>query len=194
LTGHSVDSMLPTMQAIVAHPSLSTEAAALIRQEILAGRMKSGERLVETRLAADMGIRRAPVREALKLLRTDADVRELYDVRAALEARAARVLARAHRGEDVAALGGLVEHLDSISLSRTAIRARRYSPTWFVCNWRCVSAEPRGVEWRRSEGRAESGDPSQPSREAVLTGRCRLHAARSVSTTRWRFPLERRLS
>ena len=127
---HSVDSMLPIMQAIAAHPSLATEAAALIRQEILAGRMKSGDRLVETRLAAEMGISRAPVREALKLLRaeglvgqepnrgafvislTDADVRELYDVRAALEARAARVLARAHRGEDVAALGGLVEHLE----------------------------------------------------------------------------------
>jgi len=126
---HSADSMLSTMQAIAAHPSLATEAAALIRQEILAGRMKSGERLVETRLAAEMGISRAPVREALKLLRADADVRELYDVRAALEARAARVLARAHRGEDVAALGGLVEHPDSIALSRTAIRARRYSPT-----------------------------------------------------------------
>src|SRR5450756_2935468 len=86
------------MQAIAARPSLATDVAALIRQEILAGKMRAGERLVESRLAADLGISRAPVREALKLLRaeglvgqepnrgafvislTDADVRELYDL------------------------------------------------------------------------------------------------------------------
>lgn len=125
-----VDSILSTMQAIAARPSLATDVAALIRQEILAGKMRAGERLVESRLAADLGISRAPVREALKLLRaeglvaeeprrgavvvslTDADVREIYDVRAALEAHAARVLARARRSEDAAALRLLVERIE----------------------------------------------------------------------------------
>jgi GntR family transcriptional regulator, gluconate operon transcriptional repressor len=118
------------MQPIATRPSLATEAASLIRQEILTGRMRSGDRLVESRLAADLGISRAPVREALKLLHaeglvgeepnrgafvaslTDADVREIYDVRAALEARAARLLARAGHAEDAAALRLLVESIE----------------------------------------------------------------------------------
>jgi len=118
------------MKAIAARPSLATEVAAAIRQEILAGRLKAGERLVESSLATTLGVSRAPVREAIKLLSgeglvseepnrgacvislTEADVREIYDLRAALEARAARLLARARRSEDAAALRRLVEDME----------------------------------------------------------------------------------
>ena len=117
------------MKAIAARPSLSTEVASVIRREILAGRLKAGEHLVESSFAATLGVSRAPVREALKLLRaeglvgeepnrgarvislTEVDVREIYDLRAGLEARAARLLARAHRAEDAAALRHLVEDI-----------------------------------------------------------------------------------
>jgi DNA-binding GntR family transcriptional regulator len=118
------------MKPIAARPSLATEVAAAIRQEILDGRLKAGERLVESRLATTLGVSRAPVREALKLLSgeglvseepnrgacvislTEDDVREIYDLRAALEVRAARLLARTHRTDDAIALRRRVEDME----------------------------------------------------------------------------------
>jgi len=64
------------MKPIDSQPPLYLRAADIIRGEILSGRMRSGDRLVETRLAADLGISRAPVREALKLLRAEGLVGE----------------------------------------------------------------------------------------------------------------------
>jgi GntR family transcriptional regulator of gluconate operon len=59
------------MEPIASRPSLAIEDAVLIRREILAGRMTPGEHLGESRLAADLGSSRAPVREALKILRAE---------------------------------------------------------------------------------------------------------------------------
>ncbi len=127
------------MKAIAARPSLATEVAAAIRQEILAGRLKAGERLVESGLATTLGVSRAPVREALKLLSgeglvseepnrgacvislTEADVREIYDLRAALEVRAARLLARARRPDDAAALRRRVEDMETAASADDAV-------------------------------------------------------------------------
>jgi GntR family transcriptional regulator, gluconate operon transcriptional repressor len=108
---------------------LSTEVAEVLRKEILSGRLDPGERLIESNLATTLGVSRGPVREALKLLRaegligqepnrgtfvislTESDIREIYDLRAGLEARAARLLARAHRAKDVAALRNLLDEM-----------------------------------------------------------------------------------
>ncbi len=120
--------MLSTMDAVSAR-LLSTEVASTLRREILAGRFKAGERLIETDVASELGVSRGPVREALKVLRaegligekpnrgafvislTEIDVREIYDLRAGLEARAARLLARARRAEDAATLRPLVDDI-----------------------------------------------------------------------------------
>jgi DNA-binding GntR family transcriptional regulator len=109
---------------------LAEEAADQIRDEILAGRLGQGERLVETRIAEALNISRGPVREAFKLLRAEgllreernrgtyvvrlssADVREIYDLRAAIEPRAAKLLARAGRPEDMEALNKALEQLE----------------------------------------------------------------------------------
>ena len=74
-----------------------------LRQAILAGRYKPGERLVEDRLAEDFGVSRNPVREALRSLAAEGlvsltarrgatvaapsaeDAREMIEVRATLE-------------------------------------------------------------------------------------------------------------
>src|SRR5262249_61983917 len=50
------------------HSSLGRLAADELRRAILGGRYKPGERLVEDRLSADLGVSRIPVREALRLL------------------------------------------------------------------------------------------------------------------------------
>jgi DNA-binding GntR family transcriptional regulator len=77
-----------------------------LRRDILAGRIDPGERLVEEQLTKRLGISRAPLREAMRLLAeqglvehvprrgarvatlSDEDVRELYEVRDVLERHA----------------------------------------------------------------------------------------------------------
>jgi GntR family transcriptional regulator, gluconate operon transcriptional repressor len=109
---------------------LAEEAADQIRDEILAGRLSQGERLVETRIAGALNISRGPVREAFKLLRAEgllreernrgtyvvrlssSDVHEIYDLRAAIESRAAKLLARAGRPADLEALNRALDELE----------------------------------------------------------------------------------
>jgi DNA-binding GntR family transcriptional regulator len=74
-----------------------------LRERIIAGRLKPGDRLVERDLAEDLGVSRLPVREAIRALESEGfletpsprrvvvrqlskvDVEELFDVREALE-------------------------------------------------------------------------------------------------------------
>jgi DNA-binding GntR family transcriptional regulator len=110
-------------------PTLAEQTVELIRNRILSGDFVSGERLVETRLAADLGISRGPIREALKQLAAEGlvreeprrgtfvteptldDVRDLYDLRVALEARAARLVIER---SDPAAIDALHAALDEV--------------------------------------------------------------------------------
>jgi len=86
--------------------SLVELAVDRLRREILSGRADPGERLVEEQLTRRLGISRAPLREAMRLLAqqglvehiprrgarvatlSDEDVRELYEVRDVLERHA----------------------------------------------------------------------------------------------------------
>jgi GntR family transcriptional regulator, gluconate operon transcriptional repressor len=107
------------MRPLRARKPLAEEAADQLREDILAGRLGQGERLVEVRIAEALNISRGPVREAFKLLRAEGllheeqhrgtyvvrlssdDVREIYDLRVAIESRAAKLLARAARPADL---------------------------------------------------------------------------------------------
>jgi GntR family transcriptional regulator of gluconate operon len=91
-------------------PTLAERSAELIRERILAGDFASGDRLVEAKLAEQLGISRGPLREALKQLAAEGlvreeprrgtfvatptaeDVRDVYDLRVAIESRAARLV------------------------------------------------------------------------------------------------------
>jgi DNA-binding GntR family transcriptional regulator len=86
----------------------SDVATNLIREAIVSGRLKPGERLQEERLARELQISRTPIREALRHLQTeglvevprnkgarvsvynDADLDDIYQLRALLEGFAAR--------------------------------------------------------------------------------------------------------
>jgi DNA-binding GntR family transcriptional regulator len=86
--------------------SLVELAVERLRRDILSGRTDPGERLVEEQLTKRLGISRAPLREAMRLLAqqglvehiprrgarvatlSDDDVRELYEVRDVLERHA----------------------------------------------------------------------------------------------------------
>lgn len=96
-------------------PSQAERVYGLLRDQLLAGALPAGERLIEVQLAAQFATSRTPVREALRRLEGDGhlvrdgggglrprlpDVRtmaEVYDVRLALEELTAR---RASTGGD----------------------------------------------------------------------------------------------
>jgi DNA-binding GntR family transcriptional regulator len=100
---------------------LREEVKNVLLERILSGHYAPGERLVETRIAQELGVSQAPVREALRDLQSvrfvetipfrgarvravsDAELIEVYPIRGALEEVAAREAAKRLKG-DVAAL------------------------------------------------------------------------------------------
>ena len=109
--------------------TLAESAADALRERVLAGAFAPGERLIEAAIARQLGISRGPVREALAKLReeglvrdeprrgwfvadlTAEDVGEIYEVRSAIESRAARVIATRRDDDAFARLEDLVEEL-----------------------------------------------------------------------------------
>jgi len=131
----TVDSEREGLRPIIGQRSLSDEAADAIREQILAGRFRRGERLVEARIARELRVSRGPVRDAFKLLRSEGlvadeprrgtfvvaltanDVNEIYDLRAALEWAAARAVAH---NDPAGKLPELAAILDSMSAAVAA--------------------------------------------------------------------------
>ena len=111
----------PSKSALgVTHASLGQLATDSLRSAILSGQYQPGERLVEDRLSAEMGVSRVPIREALRQLATEglvtvqprrgasvaevspAVAADLVEVRATLEGLNARLAAR-NRSADILA-------------------------------------------------------------------------------------------
>jgi DNA-binding GntR family transcriptional regulator len=108
-------------KAGVSRTVLREQVREMLLERILARVYAPGDRLVETRIAQELGVSQAPVREALRELETlrfvesapfkgarvreisDAELAEIYPIRAALEDVAARAAATRLAG-DVAAL------------------------------------------------------------------------------------------
>jgi DNA-binding GntR family transcriptional regulator len=123
---------------------LAEDAAELIREEILAGGFRQGEHLVEARIAEQLNISRGPVREAFKLLRAEGllaeeprrgtfvvalgaeDVREIYELRAALEGRAARLVARRRDPVATGELRAAIARIEEAAAERDPVALGRY--------------------------------------------------------------------
>ncbi|MCC7105510.1 MAG: GntR family transcriptional regulator [Chloroflexi bacterium] len=126
------------------HPSLQERVYRQLREAIISGDFVPGERLVETTLAARMGVSRSPVREAIRRLEqeglitftprrgvavdspTVADVEDVYSVRAVLEVLAARLAARRRTPKHVDALhraAARMEHAISLGDTPAVVRA-----------------------------------------------------------------------
>ncbi|GHA50880.1 GntR family transcriptional regulator [Streptomyces purpurascens] len=100
---------------------------AELRQEIIAGSLRPGDRLVERELAERLGVSRVPVREAIRALvaegfvhfetprrtvvrrLTPTDVKELFELREALEVYAAGLAASRATPEDLAEVQELLD-------------------------------------------------------------------------------------
>ena len=118
----------PAASAPPARQSMAKVVGEKIRGQILDGKLRPGERLVEDRLSAELGVSRVPVREALRELSaeglvriernrgasvtevTPAMVAELVEVRALLEGLNARLAAQRHDPEIVRQLGEVLKH------------------------------------------------------------------------------------
>jgi DNA-binding GntR family transcriptional regulator len=106
-----------------------------LRDEIVSGLLRPGEQLVEARIAADLGVSKTPVREALIRLQRDGlveiepyrgahvvepsaeDVREILELRLLIESQIARDLAERQPVDILDALGA------SVAESRAAFEA-----------------------------------------------------------------------
>src|ERR1700691_1225028 len=113
------------------HSPLRDQVIAELRQAILTGRLKGGERLVEGKLADELGVSRNPVREAIRVLASeglvdvaarrgasvavmsDQEARETIEVRALLEGQNARLAARRHDKE-------LIKRIEAVLKKGTA--------------------------------------------------------------------------
>lgn len=113
---------VPPAPALPAAARLADEVHAALRRSIVHGDYRPSERLVEVDIAEQLGASRTPIREALQRLATEgltvrgrhgwvvreftlAEIREIYQVRAALEGYAARTAAAAgSAGSDLTAL------------------------------------------------------------------------------------------
>ncbi|MDY7041648.1 MAG: GntR family transcriptional regulator [Chloroflexota bacterium] len=112
------------------HKSLRSAALAAIREAILCGQLRPGQHLVESDLADQMGISRAPIREALRQLETEGlvvslphrgtfvtqlsaqDVWEIYTLRAAIEGLASRLVAQNATEEEIVCLEESVAQME----------------------------------------------------------------------------------
>lgn len=88
---------------IIGRDTLSQKVYAVLRERILTGQLKQGERIGEIAISKELGVSATPVREALRLLNGDslieyegrrgarvicpsvAEIKQCYDVRLALE-------------------------------------------------------------------------------------------------------------
>ncbi len=113
------------------HRSLVEDAMERLRHAVLSGQFRQGERLIETKVAQQLQVSRGTVREAFKLLRAEGlveeeprrgtfvvslsgrDAREIYELRAAIEGRAAFVIARAGDAASIDQLDALCTQMES---------------------------------------------------------------------------------
>lgn len=110
----------------VAVAPLGDRAYLQLRELIVHGTYRPNQRIVEEELAERLGISRTPVRSALQKLfdqrlvgrdragwyvweHTTDDIREIYEVRTALEGYASRLAAQRASAEDVAELKGIYD-------------------------------------------------------------------------------------
>lgn len=122
---------VPLAQRRLPRATLSVQVAERIRDDILSGALAPGAQLNEMEMALEFGVSRGPLREAMQrliqegLLRsephrgvfvpdfTEADMADIYFVRAALEAAAVRrIVAGGHRGEVAERLTAIAEGMD----------------------------------------------------------------------------------
>jgi DNA-binding GntR family transcriptional regulator len=115
--------------AEIGRQSVASQIYDFIKTQIRTGKLRQGAQLVESRLAKDLKVSRAPIREAVQRLSqeglldsrigrswtvrtlTPDDIRDLYHVRAQLEKLAVRRVIELDRAAAVLKLNKRIEHM-----------------------------------------------------------------------------------
>jgi DNA-binding GntR family transcriptional regulator len=112
--------------------SLTAQAYQRLRSEIIRGRIRPNVHLVAADLAGRLETSRTPIREALQLLASEGlvvaakrgyvvrehthdEIREIYEVRAALEEMAARLVAQRATDEQIGVIEAIGAHRRSVA-------------------------------------------------------------------------------
>jgi DNA-binding GntR family transcriptional regulator len=108
---------------------LPTRLADHIRSEIIAGRYRPGDRLIEQSIAAECGVSRVPLREAIRILASEGlvtisphrgasvsvlsetELIDLFGARAAIEATAARNAAKRQNTFAIETIRGILKQM-----------------------------------------------------------------------------------
>ena len=129
INGENIDIDEAVRMRPLAAVNLRNHIEEEIRRAILQGRFKPGERLVESTIASEIGVSRAPVREVLSALEreglvmniprrgsfvidfTPKDIEEIYTLRLLLEVEAVRLAVEHLRGDDHQDMQAIIDHL-----------------------------------------------------------------------------------
>lgn len=118
-----------------AHKSLSSKVEEYLKEQILLEKYRGGERILESNIAEELNISRAPVREAITKLENQGivqsiprkgsfvvefskeDIKEIYDIRIILENRIMNILIRDNMlsGEDYNKLERIIDEMVNIA-------------------------------------------------------------------------------
>ncbi|GAB6857101.1 GntR family transcriptional regulator [Microbacterium xylanilyticum] len=168
----------------------SARIVTWLRDAILDGVRAPGSRLIERDLAAESGVSRVPVRDALKVLEaeglvelrphtwavvrdfTDADLADLDEVRAVLEPLAFRLAAERHRRDGLARLELSLEAEQTGARSGDGIGSRRAAADFHeivteLAENRLLSDMMRGIRSRLRWALSQHDDLQHISEEHV---------------------------
>ncbi|MGY1661431.1 GntR family transcriptional regulator [Geodermatophilus sp. SYSU D00705] len=170
--------------------TLRERALEALRSAIISGQYRPGDHLGEVELAGSLGVSRGTVREALRHLQqeglvtagnrgmlrvnslTPAEVRELFQVRAALEGLAVREIIASPRRE--AAVAALRTALDQLTDEGTDAPARIEADLAFHLQLCRLAGNSMLVEaWRNLEGRMRVAILNAASWQAPMMARDR---------------------
>lgn len=134
-----------TMRPLGTRLSIAEAAAERIREAILSGTYRQGQRLSDMHIAEELKTSRGPIREALKLLQAEGlvvqkqphrgifvtsvsadDMRDTSELRVALESHAVRVLAARPRDTNLSALYGIVDKIDKAAVDGNELRVSQF--------------------------------------------------------------------
>jgi DNA-binding GntR family transcriptional regulator len=123
---------VPAPLAILNRTSLRDQTVIVLREMVVDGVLAPGDRINEVELAAQLGISRGPLREAIQRLAAEDllefrqnrgvfvrtvtldDVRQMYEVRLVIEVRAAMLAATKATPEEIARLQDLVTAAEEV--------------------------------------------------------------------------------
>jgi len=117
------------LASVIKNMPFHLQVYQILRESILTGKFRPGERLLELKLAQELGVSRSPIREALRMLEQDGlvntmdngtvvnpmeveDIEEIYQCRIATEPYAGFLAALKIKDEEIAELEQLVNEAE----------------------------------------------------------------------------------